>query len=173
MSFLNSIFQSLPRRREFKDFRHPDVWLAAVNVGKDQVYARIKGDLALLDRVPEPETGYHFKDVVRVRGPIGKTYFRDEEISVYETIEVTKRSGIPTFRFKAIVPTSNDYFSLLNCFRGERTHVEFPYSSRDINSEWRLGFCAASSIEEAKLILDQFIASGQGRKFGDLHSTAA
>ncbi|MFA6455664.1 MAG: hypothetical protein WCW40_02490 [Bacteroidota bacterium] len=170
---LTAVWEKIKNTFRVRKFNHPDVWLAAVSVGDIRVYARIKKDCALLERVPTPESGYHFKDVVRIRGPVGKSYFRDEEIMVYEALEVVIPSHIQSFRFTAIVPTPGDYFALVDCFRGATTHVEFPYSTKEFDPEWRMGFCAARNMQEAKANLDKFTAANDQRKVKDLRCIAS
>jgi hypothetical protein len=71
----------LASKRENRFWFRPDYWRAAVILGKDQVYARIKGNLALLERIPKPETGYFYRDIVYVVGPTCKQQYRDDEIN--------------------------------------------------------------------------------------------
>lgn len=112
MSFCKSILVNIQKKKENNFWRNPDCYLAAIilNDEKEQVYGIVKNDLALLERIPKPETGFFYKDVIKVKGPIGKQLFRDDEIEKYQAIELYKASNILTFTFKAVIPGSIDYF---------------------------------------------------------------
>jgi hypothetical protein len=140
-------------RREEAGWNHPDYWHAAVLMNGDQVRARIKNNLALLEGVPKPETGYHYKDVVNVIGPVGKQFFRDDEINEYKATGVYKKSEYRTFSFEAILPRYKDYFCLLDSFKKADSMARFPWSSSNYDLEWRRGYCAAINIERVKDIL--------------------
>ncbi len=159
MSFWKTIFNCKQKKNEDAFWKKPDVYLAAIilNKEREQVYGIIKNDLALLERIPKPETGFFYKDIVRVKGPIGTQLFRDDEIDEYEVIELYKSSNIPTYTFKAVIPDSRDYFKFLDWFKEHGLEVEFPWSSRDNNKEWRKGYCTAENLEQAKRILTKFI----------------
>jgi hypothetical protein len=147
---------------------NPDYWLAAVLIDGDQVYAKIKGQLALLEGIPKPETGFFYMDIVQVTGPAGKQHFKDDEIPEYKAMEVYKKSNCPTFIFTAILPQANDYFYLHDEFDGEKLKVEFPWSSEGSTTEWKNGYCTAESLAKAKQLLNQFASKGEGRKVKDI-----
>ena len=171
MSFWKSILKYIQKKREENFWRHPDYYLVAIilNNDKEQVYGIVKNDLALLDHIPKPETGFFYKDVVKVKGPIGKQLFRDEEIDEYQAIEVYKASNIPTFTFSAIIPDSKDYFKFLEWFKERGQKVEFPWTSNDNNKGWRNGRCTAENIEQAKEILNGFVCKKEGRQVKDIN----
>jgi len=166
-----SILDSTRKRKEDNRWRNPDVYLAAIilNNEREQVFGIVKNDLALLERIPKPETGFFYKDVVRVNGPTGKQMFRDDEIDEYEVIELHKASNIPTFTFEAIIPSSRDYFEFFEWFKDFDHKVEFPWSTVNNNTEWRKGRCTADNLEQAKLILTKFIEQKRDRQVRDVN----
>jgi hypothetical protein len=171
MSFWKSILTYIQNKKENNFWRNPDCYLAAIilNDKKDQVYGIVKNDLALLERIPKPETGFFYKDVVKVKGPIGKQLFRDDEINEYQAIELYKASNIPTFTFKAVILDSSDYFKFLDWFKESGHKVEFPWTSNANNKEWINGRCAAENLEQAKKILNGFVCKKEGRQVKDIN----
>ena len=171
---MNLIERIKTYREKLKDIifwiRPTEHYLVAIILGNDQVYGRVKGKLAILDNIPKPETGYCYKDVVRVIGPTGKQFFRDEEIFEYKAIGIHKKSNLPTFTFYAILPKSKDYFYLMNEFRGEKLKVRFKWFPDGNPTTWEKGYCTANNLEEAKNILEQFVSKGEGRKIKNIIS---
>lgn len=147
-----------------KVFSNPDIWIACIDLGDDRVYGKIKDRMALLEGIPKPNTGYRFNDIVEVGEPIGKTIYRDDEISVYQAIRIIKSSNLPTFSFEAIVPSSNDWFDLSEVFNRGNTHMRFPYRNNYPVKHWEHGYCIASNIKEAESIFEEFVVSGKDRK---------
>jgi len=166
MKLWESILGFARKKKEDSFWRNPDVYLAAIilNKEREQVYGIIKNDLALLERIPKPETGFFYKDVVKVKGPTGKQMFRDDEIDEYKVIELRKASNIPTFTFQAIIPDSRDYFKFLDWFKEYDQKVEFPWSTADNNTEWRKGRCTAENLKHAKKLLNKFIKKRKDRQ---------
>jgi hypothetical protein len=159
--------------REIKEklfWNNPDKWLAFIvlDENNEQVFGKVRNNLAILERIPKPETGYCYLDIVTVEGPIGKQLFRDEEIDVYRTNGIHRKSNISTFTFNAILPNSNDYFKLLNWFKEYNKKAEFPWSSNDNNMEWRKGYCTADNLEQANRILREFISLDKSRQVKDI-----
>ncbi|MFN8153820.1 MAG: hypothetical protein U0Y08_05975 [Bacteroidia bacterium] len=154
------------RRKEDKFWRNPDTYLAAIklNDAGEQVYGRVKNKLALLEQIPDPETGYHYKDVVEVVGPTGKQLYRDDEIDEYRAVELITPSHISTFAFEAIIPDPRDYFRLIDCFKENGQKVEFPWASLENNSDWRSGLCTAENLNHAERILKGFVSKKEGRQ---------
>jgi len=148
----------------------PDKWLIAVILDEngEQVYGKIKNGLAILERIPKPETGYSYLDIVKVIGPTGKQMARDDEIDEYTATKIYKKSNIPTFTFKAIIPKSSDYFRLLDWFEKYNKKAEFPWSPKDNNMEWREGYCTANNLEQAQKILNDFIKLDDSRQLKDV-----
>jgi len=171
MSFWKSLLNYFQKKKENYFWKNPDNYLAVIilNKEREQVYGIVKNDLALLERIPKPETGYFYKDVVKVKGPTGKQFFRDDEIDEYQTIELYKASNIPTFTFKAVIPNSGDYFKFLDWFKENGHKVEFTWSSKDNNNEWRKGRCTADNLEQAERILKSFIDKKEGRQVKDIN----
>ena len=159
----NRIKKYLIKLNERRLFRFPDEWLAAVIFDNDQVYATIKNNLALLERIPKPETGYHFRDIIRVYGPTGKQWFRDEEINEYKPLGLYKKSFYPTYEFEIILP-DDDYFSLTGEFRGKYLKVEVPWIPAERCHEWRQCYFTAENIEIGKRILLNFVKKAPGRE---------
>jgi len=46
----------------------PDIALAALKLATRNIARSIKNDLALIERVPPPETGLHFLDTLKYQG---------------------------------------------------------------------------------------------------------
>lgn len=171
MRMINKIKSRFNEKKEKRFWNNPDKWLVAVilDENKEQVYGKVKNGLAILERIPKPETGYFYLDIVKVVGPTGMQIFRDDEIEEYTAIEVFKKSNIPTFTFKAIIPKSKDYFKLLDWFRKYEEKVEFPWSSKDNNLEWRKGYCTGKNIEQVRKILTEFMKLDKSRKVKDIY----
>jgi hypothetical protein len=171
MSIWKSILTNIQKKKEDNFWRDPDCYVAAIilNEEREQVYGIVKNDLALLERIPKPETGFFYKDVIKVKGPIGKQLFRDDEIDEYQALELFKSSNIPTFTFKAVIPDSKDYFKFLDWFKENGQKVEFTWTSNDNYKEWRNGFCTAENIEQAKKILNDFVCQKEGRQVKDIN----
>ena len=131
------LFRTYLNNRKVKHFwNYPDEWHALILLENDQVYARIRDGLARIESVPKPGTGYFYQDIVKIDGPIGRNFYRDEEINEYIIKEVHSRSHISTFSFKAIVPAPRYYFRLQDLFRGDELKVRFPWSDKENNTEW-------------------------------------
>jgi len=142
----------------------PDVWLAAIilNSNRSQVYGKIKNDFAILERVPQVDTEFRYLDIVKVAGPTGTQMYRDDEIDEYNVIEIVQKSKLKTYSYQAILPTSSDYFNLLDWFtkNGRKTEMEFSMNFNE--KRWLNGRCSAENIEEAKSILISFIREEKG-----------
>lgn len=171
MTLLKYILTFTQKTKESCFWRNPDNFLAAIilNKDRDQVYGIVKKNLARLERIPRPETGFFYKDIVKVKGPIGTQLFRDDEIAEYEATEIYKPSNISTYTFKAIISKSTDYFKFLNWFKEHGQKVEFPWSSNENTQEWRNGRCTANNLEQAKKILNSFIENGEGRQVKEIN----
>ena len=166
------IFESFAKEKiDGLFWRSPDTYLAAIilNDTKVQVYGRVKGDLALLEQIPEPQSGYCYKDVVKVMGPIGKQLYRDEEIGVYQVVSLFETSAIPTFLFTAVIPEPRDYFRFLDWFKENGQKAEFPWLTEGRNNEWRSGLCTAANLEHASALLNDFMKKADGRQVKDIH----
>jgi len=150
-------------------WRRPDHYMSAVNLGNDKVWAQIRGNYALLTDIPKPETGYFYKDMVQVEGPVGTTKFKDDDLFVYNVIKLHKKSNIPTFTFKAIVPSPKDYFDLVGAFHSSTgvLKARIPYPKENY-LEWKTGYCTAYDIEIARKLLDAFVINANGRQIKEL-----
>lgn len=83
----------------------------------------VREDLALLQSIPPVVTGYGYRDIVSIRGPIGSEYFRDDPIPQFMVTGLHSASSLETYVFKAILPTSKSYFYLLDAFKGDDRSV--------------------------------------------------
>ncbi|OFX87838.1 MAG: hypothetical protein A2W99_16110 [Bacteroidetes bacterium GWF2_33_16] len=170
MSIVKKLKIFISERKEKLFWNNPDKWLAVIILDEnlEQVYGKVRNNLAILERIPKPETGYSYLDIVTVEGPIGKQLFRDEEIDVYKAIGIYRRSNILTFTYNAIIPNSKDYFRLLDWFKAYDKKAEFPWSPNDKNMEWRKGYCTADNLEQANRILREFISLDKSRQVKDI-----
>ena len=169
MNLITQIKTYCEKWKEKHFWKRPDYYLAAIILEKDQVYGRVKQNLAILDGIPKPVCGYFYKDVVKITGPAGKQPFRDEEIYEFKAVGIHKKSNLPTFVFYAILPKSKDYFFLMNEFKGENLKVRFRWFPNGNPTSWEKGYCTANSFEEAKNILEQFVSKGKGRKVKNIN----
>ncbi|MFI0426889.1 MAG: hypothetical protein ACH34V_08045 [Flavobacterium sp.] len=148
-----------------KEFwRNPEKWIAAIILDseRNQTYGKVKNGFAIIERVPKPESGFNYLDIVKVNGPIGKQLYKDDEIEEYEAIEVEQKSDLKTYSYEAILPKSSDYFRLLEWFieNGQKTEMEFSMNFNE--KRWLKGYCSSKSIEEADRILKSFVAQESG-----------
>jgi len=172
MSITNNIRIIIQKRKEKLFWNHPDNWLAAIilDENKEQVYGKVRNGLAILENIPKPETGYSYLDIVTVVSTTGKQMFREDEINEYKATGISKKSNIPTFTYKAILPKSRDYFEILDWFRMHGQITKFPWSPTDNNMEWRKGFCTAKNLDHARSILNDFINMDSSRKVKDIYN---
>ncbi|MCP4583455.1 MAG: hypothetical protein GY839_17745 [candidate division Zixibacteria bacterium] len=170
MNFFKSFKQKFKKWRESRYFNRPDIWLAYIKINDELISACIKNDLALLRGVPNPKSGIHFKDVIRIRGPVGTTTFRDEEVPIYEMVELVRSSGIPTYTFKAIIPTLEDFFRLGFSFNSKNESVSFNQRFRDqkYDPQWRDGWCAVENKERLESIFSGFVLENRDCKVKDI-----
>jgi hypothetical protein len=171
MRIINRIKAYLIGRKERRFWKFPDQSIAVIQLNENEkVYASVKNGLARLDRIPKPETGYSFLDIIEIQGPVGKEMFRDDEINVYQVLKIRKKSYRQTFTFKAILPDMKDYFYLIREFEDLGQKVEFPWSTTDNNLTWRKGYCVTESIQQAEQILKDFCQKDSRRKYKDLYN---
>jgi hypothetical protein len=168
MQLIEKIKSYLTERKEKRFWRRPDHYLVAIDLGDDQVYGEVRQNLGFLDGIPKPETGYFYHDIVNVIGPTGTQSFRDEEIPVFKAVGIYKKSNLPTFTFYAMLPKSNDYFYLLEEFKGKSQRARFSWFPNGNPTAWEKGYCTADSLETAKILLQQFVSKGEGRKIKDI-----
>ncbi|PWA04054.1 hypothetical protein [Flavobacterium psychrotolerans] len=148
-----------------KEFwRTPEHWIAAIILDseRNQTYGKTKNGYAILERVPKPETGFNYLDIVKVNGPIGNQMYRDDEIEEFLAVEIVKKSELKTYSYEAILPTSRDYFELLEWFveNGQKTEMEFSMNFSE--GKWLKGRCSSKSFSEAEKILKSFIKQEKG-----------
>jgi hypothetical protein len=142
----------------------PDSYLSAVifENGK-RAYARIKNNLALIETLPSHTTGFHFYDVLKVDGPCGKQFYKDEEISEYKVIELYCPSDNYTFQFEAIISNSSEYFRLQEWFAKHNQIASLVFKTKYQKNEWNLCFCSAKHLAQAKTILNEFQTQATGK----------
>ena len=169
MNLIDKIKTYCAKWKEKRFWRTPDYFLVAIILENDQVYGEVKGELALLNGIPKPESGYFYKDVVKVIGPVGKQFFRDEEIFEFKAVGIYRKSNLSTFTFYAILPKSQDYFYLMEEFKGENLRARFKWFPNGNPTTWEKGYCTANSLEEAEKILEQFVSKGEGREVKNIN----
>lgn len=93
---------------------NPDDWFSAIilNDSGNQVYGRVKNDIALIESLPDINTGFHFNDVVKVNKTNIQQRYKDDYISEYKVQELYCPSDNFTFQFKAIISNTTEYFNL-------------------------------------------------------------
>lgn len=157
-SVLKKIKYKLKERKEKRFWQNPDHRFVAIKLNYDgeQVYGKVRDGLGLLNRIPKPETGYSFQDVVIVGDPVGTQPFRDDEIDVFVAKGVHKKSTVLTFTFSAIIPNAQNYFDLGEWFKKYGHVTEFPWTGKEPNLTWRKGRCTADNLDHAKMILSGF-----------------
>lgn len=128
----------------------------------------VKNHLALLERIPNPETGFRYKDIVKVKGPVGTQLFRDDLIKEYEVIEIHKSSEILTFSFEVIIPHFKEYFEFIDWFKKNGERIEIPWSTKENDQKWRKGYCTGQSLEHTEQVLTQFIRKKKGLQIKNL-----
>ena len=165
MTLLTKFKKHISKYRERRFWRHPDYSIVAIKLkDSEQVYGCVRNGLARLERIPKPETGYHYHDIVEVEGPVGTQILREDEINEFRAIKIHRKSNRPTYIFEAILPDKKDYFYLHQEFEDLGQKSEFPWSTLDNNQEWRRGYCTAINIKHAEYILTTFCQKGNGRK---------
>ncbi|MDR3626477.1 MAG: hypothetical protein P4L45_06575, partial [Ignavibacteriaceae bacterium] len=147
-----------------KTFSKPDEWIACIDLGEDKVYGKIKDGKALLERIPSPNTGYRFNDIVEIGTPIGKTFIRDDEILVYQAIKVVTPSNLSTFSFEVIIPNSEAWGDLHEIAESFNAIIEVEYKIKYEGKKWTTGYCVTPNIKVLKSILEIFVISGNNRK---------
>jgi hypothetical protein len=143
---------------------NPDSYLAAVQLGdkREQAYAIVKDNLALIKSLPPFETGYHFYDVVKVTGPSGQQKFKDDFISVYKAVELHCPSDNYTFQFQAIISNTSEYFHLQELFSKYSQSSSLVWKTIYGQNEWNLCFCSAKHLAQARVILEEFMSIVHG-----------
>jgi len=155
--------------QERRFWKFPDISLAYIQLDeKELTIGSIKKNLSLLIRIPKPETGYSYLDIVEVEGPIGKKLFREDEINVFKVKKIYKKSNRPTFVFKITLPDPRDYFELSRVFNLAGFEAEIPWSSTENNTSWRHCRCTASDLSQVESILDDFCSKDNRRKVKDI-----
>lgn len=170
MKFFKSFFKKLEINKTEDFWKDPDRFFIFIRLGDkgESVTGRLKGDYALIEQIPEPESGYFYKDQVKVKGPIGLRFFRDDEIAEYQAIALFKRTKIQTFTFEGIISNSKDYFDLREAFFKIGQAVEFPFPHDNRKFEWQRGLCVGQNHEQVSRVLDEYSRRGKHRKIKGL-----
>lgn len=143
---------------EKKFWSNPDSWFSAIilNDRGDQVYGKVKNNLALIESLPLINTGYHFNDIVIVNNTKSKQLYKDDYISEYKTQELYCRSDNFTFQFKAIISNTSEYFDLQQWFVDHNQISSLIFKTKYEKDEWNICFCSAKNIAQANEMLTDF-----------------
>lgn len=146
-------------------------WAVMLFNGDNQgMHAVVKNGLALLKFIPQPETGYHFMDVVTVDGPVEELMFRDDPVNVYRVTGLHQPSGNQTFRFAIRLASNSEYDELLDRFRKINQLYWLDTNGWEFGTgKWISGLCSARNIDEARNIFEGNTGtktSWPGRLFG-------
>ncbi|MFV8226453.1 hypothetical protein [Christiangramia aquimixticola] len=155
MSLARKIQDSL----KFKYFwKFPDVDTAAILIDQDlnYVHGRVKNGYALIESIPHPETGYHYKDIVKVSKTQYVRYLREDKIPEYEITALYKRSPYKTFTFEVKLWEYRDYFHLQDNFNYFNHKFSIPEFKKDKVGIWTFVYCSSKDITEARTILKRF-----------------
>lgn len=141
-----------------ESFLDGQIAVIILNENKEQVLGFVDNDLALLIEVPNPKTGYHFKDIIHVSGPIGNQLFRDDFLKEYNAIKVNEKSKISTFTFTLKTNTkegfvAQDLFKIKHVFKSYRQDVQFLNFFTQQNRNQMYGWCSAESFSQAEELL--------------------
>lgn len=150
---------------EEKFWLNPDSWFSAIilNDNGDQVYGRVKNNLALIESLPNIKTGFHFKDVVKVISTNGKQLYKDDYISEYKAQELYCHSDNLTFQFKAIISNTSEYFDLQQWFVEHKQISSLIFKTRYEKDDWNICFCSAKNLTEANTMLADFQNKTSGK----------
>ena len=155
--------------REKRYWKFPDISIAYIKLDESEsAIGSIKKNLGRLERIPKPETGYNYLDIVEVEGPIGKKIFMEDELDVYKVKRLFKKSNRPTFVFKIILPDSKDSFELSRIFNLAGFKAQIPWSSTQNNTAWRHCLCTATDLNQVKSLLSEFCSGDNRRKVKDI-----
>jgi|GEM_PF-4578903 len=145
----------------------PDSWFSAVilNEQRKQAYARVKNNLALIQSLPDAETGIHYQDILEVSGPCGEQLYRDDLISEYKSIKIHQPSDNLTFKFQAIISNSSEYFDLKDWFTKYNQVGELVFKGKYEKEEWLNCYCSAKSVSQVEQILSDFKSWTTGNLF--------
>lgn len=144
---------------------NPESWFSAIilNDNGNQVYGKVKNNLALIESLPEINTGYHFNDIVRVNSTKSKQLYKDDYISEYKAQELYSSSGNFTFQFKAIISNTSEYFDLQQWFVVNNQISSLIFKTKYEKKESNICFCSAKNLAEANKILTDFRTKVNGK----------
>jgi hypothetical protein len=154
---------------EVINWKAPDHWLAALIIdNSDVVYGKVKDGFAILERIPSPESGFCFHDIVKVQGPIGTQKYKDDDIDEYKVQGLHKKSTFITFSFDAILPTWDTFFNLTELFNSQGYSVKATGTFDAVPTHWKGCYCTAESLEIAKALLSKFLKPNPKASIKDL-----
>lgn len=155
---------------EEKFWSNPDSWLSVIilNDNGDQVYGRVKNNLALIERLPNSNTGFHFNDVVKVNKTNNQQLYKDDNISVYKAEELYFSSGNLTYQFKAIISNTSEYFDLQRWFTQHNQISSLVFKTKYEKDEWNTCFCSAKNLTQANNMLSDFQAKVVGKWYENI-----
>ncbi len=153
-------------------WKFPDVRFAAIILDKDenQVYGRIKNRYALLENLPLPTTGYHYKDIVNVTNTDKVQLYRDDKIQEFKCQKIYKKSNIPTFVFKLKLSKYQDYFKLQETFEELDHKILIPDFKANKIGRWTITYCSSNDLKQAKAILKKFTDSNKNCEVNNIKS---
>jgi hypothetical protein len=158
--------KDLELRRKLADYlkfklfwKFPEVTRAAIILDQDltTVHGMVKKGYALIKSLPEPSTGYRYKDIVKVTKTNYVQYYREDKIPEYEAISVYKRSKHKTFSFELKLCDYIDYFPLQDNFKEFDQKILIPDFKEDKVGTWLTSYCSSNDIDQARTILNRFI----------------
>ncbi|SDR71995.1 hypothetical protein [Christiangramia echinicola] len=167
MNFLKNISDNL----KFKFYwKFPDVRLATVILDQEenQAYGRVKNGYAILESLPLPKTGYHYKDIVKVSKTDKVQLYREDKIQEFKSQKVYRRSNTPTFVFALKLAEYQDYFLLQETFREFEHKILIPNFKADKIGQWTITYCSSNNLTQVKAILKKFTSSNNNCKVKNL-----
>ena len=144
---------------------NPDDWFSAIilNDSGNQVYGRVKNDIALIESLPDINTGFHFNDVVKVNKTNIQQRYKDDYISEYKVQELYCPSDNFTFQFKAIISNTTEYFNLQQWFIENNQISSLVFKTKYEKDAWNDCFCSAINTSQANKILLNFQSKVSGK----------
>lgn len=149
---------------------NPDDWFSAIilNDNGNQVYGRVKNNIALIESLPDIKTGFHFNDVVKVNKTNSQQLYKDDYISEYKVQDLHSPSGNFTFQFKAIITNTSEYFDLQQWFIKNNQISSLVFKTKYEKDDWNVCFCSAINIVQANKILLNFQAKVSGKWYENI-----
>lgn len=153
-----------------KIWSNPDCWFAAIilnDIG-DQVYGRVKNNLALIENLPNANTGYHYRDIIKVNKTNKQQLYKDDYIPEFKVQELFSPSKNLTFQFKAIISNTTEYFDLQQWFVEHNQSSSLIFKTKYEKDDWNICFCLAINLEEANKLLSGFRSKTRRKWFENI-----